>query len=357
MKKIDIFSDIKYNDFKHINQMLFDELSNLGYEVRFLERFYMHPINFSIFMRLLNKITNKKLNKRNNIKLDKKFNVKRIINFPPSKLNILNILNGLLVRLQIKKLGDIAITFVPSPALNNLFNRYDSIIYYCVHDSMSQKYNSLIIRYEKELVSKSKYVFCDNHEVLSRLSSNNITSIFEYESNKIKSFVIPAPIPNEFFFNINKSINIKYDYVYFGSFHKDIDNTIFKYLHNLGLSILCITSENEYFEEIKHYVHFHPLVTDYLDLIFLINQSQYILLPYKNSEFMNTITPAKINQCIALKKKIICTNDKLSDNYGLNYACFNKEVWTHTLLYHKSFNIEEYSIKNISKHIVDLINN
>ncbi|UKA29914.1 hypothetical protein [Photobacterium damselae] len=40
--KIDIYSDVKYDYYQHINHILFDNLYDEDIDVRFLERFYMN---------------------------------------------------------------------------------------------------------------------------------------------------------------------------------------------------------------------------------------------------------------------------------------------------------------------------
>ncbi|UKA29915.1 hypothetical protein [Photobacterium damselae] len=76
----------------------------------------------------------------------------------------------------------IAITFVPSKGLDKIFNKYKSIIYYCVHDSENQAYNIRNKNFEKELIEKAKLVFCDNKDVLNRFCSINGDNFYDLSS-------------------------------------------------------------------------------------------------------------------------------------------------------------------------------
>lgn len=63
----------------------------------------------------------------------------------------------------------------------------------------------------------------------------------------------------------------------------------------------------------------HESIYDMKTLSHVISSAKNILLPYKNSNFMNTITPAKALQVIALKMPVYCTNRKLADKYQFTF--------------------------------------
>lgn len=357
---IDIFSDIHFNGFQHVNQMLFNEIQHSHkYQVRFFQRFYMHGLSFNRIRNLLRGLLNQILIKKNQVP-DKHIqipDVYTIYSFPPSQLSFLNWINSSLVRYQIGRLSDVAIIFVPSPGLQFLFNSYQSLVYYCVHDSIAQNYHQSILDYEKRLVTLSRYVLCDNEQVLTRLANGSVYQNISKKSNKkTKFYYIPAPVPNEFY-EQNMTEASEYDFIYFGSLHKDIDTHIFKRIYSAGYSILCITEKNEFYNLIENFVTWNPITSSLKELNSYIAKGKYILLPYQNTKFMHTVTPAKINQCLVTGKKVFCTNKLLSDKYNLIYFddCKSISEIIDTAQSVTTNELTHLNIKNIAIEIMRLL--
>jgi hypothetical protein len=275
-----------------------------------------------------------------------------IINLPHLN-SITNKINGYLVNRQIGEEKDICITFIPSPSLKNVYEKYNSIFYYCVHDTMKQGYSKEIIEYEKELVKKSKRVFCDNEEVLSRLAMSEKSGYSHIFQPYGKFILVPPPVPNNFFKEC--AYSVEYDFVYFGSIHKDIDIQLMITLSK-EYKILLITNEKKLVGKEKGNFFFMDATSDLDRLVGYISTARFILLPYKNSSFMETVSPAKIYQSMATGKPIFSSNKYLTKKYNLNsiYDFLNDSCGC-IISNNQSNSVKKYSTENIIKIIEDII--
>ncbi|GMO37715.1 MAG: hypothetical protein Ta2B_17400 [Termitinemataceae bacterium] len=327
--KIDIFNETKYNHYKHINHYLYDYLCD-KHEVRFLQRFYMHKLSLSKIFEMLFSIFSCRGFVDKNISNDKGI---RILNIPHIS-RLLDKMNFFFVKLQLKYFGDICITFVPSPSLSDIYKHYKTVIYYCVHDSLVQKYSDYIIDYEKYLIDKSNILFCDNETVLSRFikdSSEQYISILD--SSESKFYHVPPPVP-DIFFDIQQSVSEPvYDFIYFGSIHDNIEIEAFYELANLNNTILIMSNEAHLICKNRNII-IKNATADLRILCENISLARYILFPYKNTKFIETISPGKLNQSFATKKPIISSSVFLTKKYNLiDYNIFIKneqivKTWT-----------------------------
>ncbi|HFU3231674.1 TPA: hypothetical protein ACH5PX_003647, partial [Proteus mirabilis] len=87
-------------------------------------------------------------------------------------------------------------------------------------------------------------------------------------------------------------------------------------------------------------------------LVKKISLAKAILFPYVNSEFMNSISPAKLYQSIATSMPIYCSNKNLCEKYNLNPV---EDIGNDTLIpkniIHRNINIEDFREKNILSKI------
>lgn len=366
MKRIDIYSDISYSGYQHINQMLFRGMSNSKHiKVSFLYRFYMNSLKLKyvnrvikFFFKYLKNIFNKK-----NIACERdasiNVDVKKVWNFPSANI-LFDYINSNVVLFQLRKFEkDTAITFVPSKALSSVFSRYDNLIYYCVHDSSKQDYDNRHKYYEKEIVEIARLVFCDNEDVINRLSGEaGWCSIIDIDTDNVtdgKFYLVPPPVPSPFY-SCSRKFGFEFEFVYYGSIHKDIDVELL-YEISKRHKILIISFERfDIPDECE--IYFYNATSDLELLVEYIGRAKAILLPYKNTIFMDTISPAKINQSLATNKVIYCSNIKLCHKYGLKeiYFGFDAEIeveWENNLL----TVIDKYSEINLVSKIESLIIN
>ncbi|KPC52206.1 hypothetical protein [Amantichitinum ursilacus] len=305
---IHIFNDTTYGSYQHVNQMLFRHLNGAGYPAFYLQRF---KLNFPSICRLRGLI---KGNKRAVAQSD----VPRVIEVrnSPSICDWFDRLNSNWVASQIEKSRDIAITFVPSLALAPLFDQYHRLVYYCVHDSDNQTYPVRNKRYEKRLVQKSALIFCDNLLVLKRLCAKepyiNLADISHSDTqtavallSKARFFLVPPPTPDPFF-EVKAPLNSDFDLMYFGSVHKDLDETEFLRLANLGLRIALVTADRLALSHRN--IKYLPLEVDSSKLAQQLSRSAAIFMPYRDNNFNASISPGKLNQVIASGKPVICSN-------------------------------------------------
>ncbi|HHR5900996.1 TPA: hypothetical protein ACS7XC_003822 [Providencia alcalifaciens] len=317
--KIYIFSEINYYDNKHINQYLFDYLISENIDCYFIERVSMGIPLKGIWHRFIDffskkNSTSQRINNPNNDRIIKSFILPssplfRIINKFIFKKNKL-ILNK----------DDILISFVPHEHIYSICGRNAIWVYYCVHDTTQQKYcnKKSILHFERNSLSKNSVMFCDNQHVIDKLGLDSISYLSETNQGKCHSFsyLMPPPVPNEFY--IKKTLpDVLYDFVYYGSFHENIDNNIILSISN-EYKIIIISNN------VPSILHGHknitivPSIYSMSDLANAINSAKFILLPYKNTQFMETITPAKILQVKAFSKPVLCTNKSLSEKYSLS---------------------------------------
>lgn len=349
MLKIDIYSDVKYDYYQHVNHMIFDYFNGKDQNIRFLEKFYMNYRVPKFFVK-----------KNGNSTFNSKGIKKNVINIKnlPSFCYFTDILNYILVNQQINNVGDrVAITFLPSKALDNIFNKYKSLIYYCVHDSNNQAYNKRNLAYEIELIEKAKFVFCDNEVVLNRFCSPrndvfyDLSKIRKSEliNNKKKFFYIPPPVQSEFY-KIDKGKE-KYDFVFFGSIHKNIDLDVISKLIEKKYSINIIS--NDIFQFKSKYISYTKATSDIKQLVSYLSESRSILLPYDNSDFMSTVSPAKINQSLATGKKTYCSNNKICEKYNIFHT---DSIYDHEYEHvHEIKNVSIYSEVKIMEKIKILL--
>ncbi|WP_028024886.1 glycosyltransferase family protein [Enterovibrio calviensis] len=328
-RKISILSDISYSDYQHVNQMLYRNIhdnNNDEVEVFFLQRFLMNTLKIKYIKKIILKfifLVRKSINSkvRKNAKSDhdpirKKYkNIINVINIP-SKSCFFDFVNLIIISLQSKKVPKkgTVITFLPSKALSLMLGRFDDIVYYCVHDSHMQSYHKRNSDYEIDLVNKSRLVFCDNETVLHRLADGEeIYNIFDSEIKKGKFYLVPPPVPKEFYKII--SVENEFDFIYYGSIHQDIDVDLIRNL-SLKYSVLIVSFQRFNFSEHENITFISA--TPNLELLSnYISRSKAILFPYTNSFFMNTVSPAKLYQSMATKKPIYCSNLKLTEEFQL----------------------------------------
>ncbi|MEZ8325727.1 hypothetical protein AB6D00_19445 [Vibrio cyclitrophicus] len=323
-KSFHIFSDVGYSGYQHVNQFLFRHISNAdkNIECTFLSRFVMNYPNVkSVLVNMLSKYTGCKSLTQEFEPIYNSFENK-VINIPPSN-SWFDYFNSYIVSLQIPKKRDIAITFVPSRSLAKLHNSYNKLIYYCVHDSHNQRYPKFNRKYEMELSKKSSLVFCDNLVVLERLSEGqkkiDISNFCErelliFQKNGIKFFYVPPPVPDVFFSDKDSS-NTKFDFCYFGSIHSNIEQNVLEKICKEGFRLKVISSQKLNFEHENLYLD-NP-TTDMAVLKRKVDQCRAIVLPYDNSDFMSTISPAKIYQSLSFNLPVFCSNSKLTSEFKL----------------------------------------
>ncbi|EKO3593988.1 hypothetical protein P0F00_003073 [Vibrio metschnikovii] len=325
---IDIFSDIEFDGYQHVNHMLFKEGQRQGLNMRFFHKFYMNYPNFDRISRLINgklrSITH------DSVSLDDQHScpgVFRIKNLPAST-KIESVFNGFLVNSQIKRKPDTLITFLPSFALSDVISGYKNVVYYCVHDSMKQSYNEMNLEFERKLLHSCSLTFCDNLDVANRLinhtggevvdiSNFSLEDLIRYKSSGVRLFYVPPPVPEEFFC-IDVVDEYKYDLVYFGSIHKDIDVVSLIELDKKGVKILIISNESNKITLSNGDVY--PATSSFSKLCSLLSLSRSIILPYLDSDFMKTVSPAKIYQSMATKKRIYTTSANLLKKYPSLYS-------------------------------------
>jgi hypothetical protein len=349
-KNIHIFSDINYIGYQHVNQMLERHFRcNLDL-VSFYQRFYMNFPSVSIVKRLFFYLNFRSGSEKIDVTRDYGIGV---FNLPPSN-TILDKVNSYLVNKRVGSQRDVCITFVPSLSLHDLFVKYNCLVYYCVHDSLSQKYSKFNCEYESRLVSMSDLVFCDNETVLNRLSGNNFVDISQYNSDELKDlflngckfFRVPPPVPKEFF-DFKPSKQLDFDFCYFGSIHENIDSKLLLMLASSGYKVKVVSSERLGFEHEN--IFYWDAVSDYKVLTDYISSCKSIILPYSNSKFMSTISPAKINQVLALGIPVFCSNSLLCEKFNLL-----------TVDDALAFNVKGFAYKNVEamheKNLIEKIN-
>lgn len=318
---IDIFSDISYSGYQHVNQMLFEHIdaNYKNLDVNFYHRFYMRmPSLLNLFFRVYKKPVSQGFSSC----VNNYSNVIEVRNFP-SEYGVLDSLNCALVKNQLQTKFDNLITFVPSKSLSKVNDLYENVVYYCVHDSDNQEYSERNKEYEKELVNKSNIVLCDNKEVLNRLSdfSNfidvanfNYDELVKFKQDGYKYYYVSPPTPNVFF-NVSCDSLKLFDLFYYGSIHKDIDQEVLKKLSLLGYEI-CIMSSSRLDFDSNNITYVNPS-SNLDDVVDNMEKCRAVILPYANSKFMETVSPAKINQSLASGFPIFCSNDSLIEKYEL----------------------------------------
>lgn len=307
--KIYIFSEIKYHDNKHINQYFFDHLVKNNFDCVYIERVTMR---FPKISRLMKLSFFPFLKRKKTDFEEKNSHIISCLILPP--LKIFEKINKRRVNKIVGNKNDsVIVSFVPH---RHLFESdYKKVVYYCVHDSSQQGFYSSTIQFEKEISKRdNSIIFCDNKDVLLTLSQN--FSNYPYDKNSCKAYIMPPPVP-DVFFEKQESEKI-YDFCYYGSFHKDIDiNVILSLSSQYRILILSNNVPSDLLN--KQNIIVHKSIYDMKTLAHVVSSAKNILLPYKNSNFMDTITPAKALQVIALKMPVYCTNRKLADKYQFTF--------------------------------------
>jgi hypothetical protein len=324
---IQIFSDTAYWSYQHVNQMLHRNFVRRHLDVEFLHRFVMNLPSpdrlLGLLQRQLN-TTSARLSLPDKDKRDFHAHgkIKNVSNLP-SLCEPMDFLNEQLLLWQLDVLADIAVTFVPSLALKGIFDRYQTLVYYCVHDATKQAYHRRNLAYECELVRRARLVLCDNPVVLARLAQGH--SVLDLSGPHgapsgaspatSKFLLVPPPIPDCFCDLDFSSTKKAYDAIYFGSIHDNIDQEQLKRLTQGKMKVAVVSSQRLVFDSPN--LSYFPLQNDFSALARLIALARSILLPYKNSDFMETVSPAKINQVLVTGLPVFCSNWKLAKEHGL----------------------------------------
>jgi hypothetical protein len=321
-----IYSDIGFWSYQHVNQMLHHCLALKQFDVEFLHRLVMSPPNWT---RLLSLLEGRSRHLKSGLQpmaapglvLRPAGKVTKIYNLP-SLCAAMDVVNEKLLVWQLNSLCDVAITFVPSRALKRLFDRYSTLIYYCVHDSTMQAYHHRNVDYERELVQRACLVLCDNRVVLARLAQgepmldlSDAAQTVAWHGSQMKFILVPPPIPDCFCDLGYRRAEKRYDAVYFGSIHDNIDQAEIARFARAGVRVAVISSQRLAFDS-PHLTYF-PLQHDFTALAEILASARAILLPYTNSAFMDTVSPAKINQALATGLPVFSSNSKLVTEHGL----------------------------------------
>ncbi|WEE24630.1 hypothetical protein [Aeromonas hydrophila] len=355
---IDIYSDVDYLGYQHVNQMLFHYALNSGYESRFFHRIYM---NYPSLKRLVYFFRAKKNNDRFRLNGNVNAGVKVIKNYPSFNFLTDKYISHL-INDQIERPSNYAITFVPSKALERVFSGYEKIFYYCVHDSINQTYPVRNKAYEKKLVKDSRVIFCDNHLVAKRLvgelpcpdicdvSKHDEISLIAKLKNGCKCFIVPPPVPDEFFHVKSSCVGDEpFDFVYFGSIHKDIEQSVFYELDKKCFKILIISSDR--LDSKLQNVAYIDAISDVKILCQKIALSKRILLPYKNSEFMLTVSPAKIYQSLATGKSVWTSNTDISSKFNIPMI----HDYSERYVYSAPENLDSFHANSLLKKVLLII--
>ncbi|MBE9398405.1 hypothetical protein IOQ59_14180 [Pontibacterium sp. N1Y112] len=335
--KIDILSDIPYQYYQHVNQSLYREF-NKNHDVRFFQKFFLHSPSVGRFFKL-------KRDRGFSSKINNELGVVDVFGFPST----IPAINSFVLRYLKKKHdfdGDIAVAFVANEVTRGLLSGYDKKVYYCVHDYEKQGLSSEKIREEKRLVKDVDVVLCDNEIVLKRISEGeDIVSVFD--ANKNDKYIMVPPLVSLSFYNIPEA-SVKYDYIYYGSIHEDLDLKLIISLARNGKRIFIVSNEcsSELYSEGNIFIS--PATTDFSVLCNYIAQANEIILPYKNSEFMNTVTPAKVFQSLATGKRVCTSNLGLSKKYGI---CTINELGGYGAVFDAVIDVDKYKESNVLSNI------
>lgn len=337
--KIDIFSDIPYYYYQHVNQAIFRHYHNSDHNARFFQKLFLHNPTLNRFKKL---VSDASFNNEGDSNL-KLVSIKGL----PSINVIFDYFYSIFFMAKYNIEGDVCITFVASKLAINILGRYNKKIYYCVHDYESQGLSQRKINQEKVVVDRCDVVFCDNEDVLDRLS-NGQRWVHLFNSKKGDKYILVPPLVNELFYNLSNE-SLDFDYCYFGTLHKDIDIELLRKIAMSGKKLLVIGDCTDDLVDVVNIVFSKPTY-NIKELTNLISRSEAILLPYKNSDFMKTVTPAKVLQSLATKKKVLTSNRRISEFYGIDYISEDLSEYNVDDLYEDMAIFSEKNILNkISK--------
>lgn len=294
MKKALILSGIPWNTTIQRHHKMAFFLSDLNYEVYFIESI---PSSKFTFKKLYQKIS-RKFNKSNNANKNvsnKSINIvnKRFIN--PMK-GLFWILNKYQADNLLEDIGnefDIVINYIPvntSLYISEHIN-VEKYIYDCVRDfSNWGGYTEDILKIENQIANMSDLILVDSYYLLNKIRNN-------YPKKDVLQ-ILPT-VDKALISTLKKSEASKKikNILYFGSVGDHIDvNT----LNRLSIQEYNIHIIGEVYPGIKlnEDIIYHGFVNDLNELAKLIIQnSDAIIIPYKGN--MNGVIPAKLMQCIA----------------------------------------------------------
>lgn len=308
-KKVFIFSDVNYHGYKHINQYIADYANEQGYEVFFVERFVLNSLTFSRLKNILRGFYNKVTSFRLNVDTSpSSVRIVKVFNLPPLN-SFFNFITKVMLNKGIPKVksDDIVFIFAPTPSLSRMLEICSNVVYYCVHDSLQQEYNDKVRNFEKKLIKESKLVIFDNLYVAKRNFPQSLKVIPQLIEKGDRAVLIPSPVPDVFYTHVSPLV-AEFDLVYYGSIHANIDTHLIRNLDKKGYKILIVTNDDLGFKLTHGSIVAAEL--DSVNLVNRINLAKAILFPYKNSKFMDTVTPAKLFQSIATGKVIYSSNRK-----------------------------------------------
>lgn len=354
MKKIVIFSEIKWNFLEQRHQLIAKHMSESGWSVFFIERipsrvpglFEVFKIAFQIIKNLSKK---KSYPHPENIKLVKSF-------YLPPKNVIFRAINDLLSKFFYSKLCEngIAYSFTPTSAsIIKYMHKYNfQVCFDIVHNWWEipwwgQNQHSLT----NYLVQNATFVICDSAALTVKLRERFNREISIVTPGVDESWLEPdrsskliekcEPNSVAFFGNLRGNSDI------------DLVNNLIERGYKLNLYGLI---DDEIKQELKGNYIFHGQ-KDRISLFKELLRYDFILLPYIDNEFSSYISPAKYFECLAVGSPII-TRANFNhldgwDAYTFNVDLNDKDIGHALVKFHKNFynnGLESTSIKLASKN-------
>lgn len=217
---------------------------------------------------------------------------------------------------------DVIIYYQPSSLVYDIYCSLSEplLVYDCVQDYRFHPSGNYVLKWEKKLTEISSLVLCDSLVNYNRLE----------HKNKIH---MPPGVDTSLYSNISFPNNLgKITVLYFGNIRDDLDYNVFLYFHRSPLYEMRIVGPMNTTSLPSELLDCAENPIKYDELPDLLEQSQILLLPYRNNLFTKSIIPAKYYECYASGRLIVFSGIQLESNLEKGIICFEKykEISNHS---------------------------
>jgi glycosyltransferase involved in cell wall biosynthesis len=235
------------------------------------------------------------------------------------KMNILNKINDILIKFQLRFLNNYSIVWVTSWSMYSLIYKLlpetTKLIYDCMDDELefpNIKNNKYILKtallMEKKILNRADVVFCSSEYLKNKILNRTGINREIYVINNAIGIPKQSIVLNSNSQNIMKIIsNMENIFMYVGAISTWFDFELLLYVlqNNLKVNFVLLGPSDI---QIPKHERLHYLGTvDREDLFLLMKNVKGLIMPFKLNELIKSVNPVKLYEYIYMSKPIIAT--------------------------------------------------
>ena len=316
-KNIIIFSSIDWSTHRQLHHELVDYLLKNNNKILFIENVGSRSIKIIDFFRIKKRLQVWFNGHKGYQNIDNKLTIYTPIFLPFNFSKIFVSLNSLILSNSIIKWlkityfdAPVVISFLPTPLVQSIINKINPLlkVYYCADLMHKSMYSSKKIKpWEVKFIKNVDHIFYTSKSIGNNIRQHNNNSTYITNGVNFNKFTNLKPD------RLNKFIELKNKPIvgYIGAIRSILDYNLLEFLlKNLDYNFLFVGPilDNKYKKLLKHKNFYlighqdHNLIPDFINLF------DICIIPYIKNEFTNAIYPVKLNEYLALGKRVISTD-------------------------------------------------